>query len=90
MTNVVVDLAVERGRRRGAREAWVSQKELSAHLGVTARTIRNWQTGGQYTRGGGKRIPFQRLFGSSVRFIVSDVEAWLRLPADSGFTTGDR
>lgn len=51
-----------------AREPWVTKQQLADHLQVTRRWIESQQQLG---------LPFLRMGGMN-RYIVSEVEAWLR------------
>jgi excisionase family DNA binding protein len=50
--------------------AFINRKELAAQLGVSDRTIRNWQNQGL--------VPAVRIGKRTVRFCLSDVTAFLK------------
>jgi predicted DNA-binding transcriptional regulator AlpA len=78
----VIDLSHERKRRDRMQDPWVTKKVVADHLGVTERTIERWQSDLRYSRGGGKLLPHRKLYACSVRYRLSEVDAWLELPED--------
>lgn len=74
------------GGRRGevveAPPERLTKAELAARLRVGVRTIERWMSDPCYRRGG-RQVPVRRPWaGGHVRFVLTEVEAWLTLPAD--------
>lgn len=65
----LVDLEAVRQAREG-REPRLTKREVCSLLGISERTCENWMRRG---------MPFEKPFANgSVRFVWTDVEAWMR------------
>jgi excisionase family DNA binding protein len=63
-----------------APEPLVTIDELARHIGVATKTIRRWRAYG---------LPFYGGAGTTLRFRVSEVEAWMRRNAVEGPPSGE-
>lgn len=67
---VLVDLAEVREARAQGHEPRLTKRDVCAVLGISERTCENWMRRG---------MPHEKPFANgSVRFVWSDVEAWMR------------
>jgi predicted DNA-binding transcriptional regulator AlpA len=59
-----------------ATKRFVSDAEIEAIFGISRRTLQNWRVLG--------RGPIYRKFGSSVRYNLTDLEAWIEKSPTGG------
>lgn len=64
--------------RRATGEPRLSKAQLARTLGYSEKTIERWMYEAAYRREG-RGVPFEKPFAhGGVRFVLSEVQAWLR------------
>lgn len=74
-TGEVVDLF---SGRRATGEPRLKKAELARTFGFSTKTIERWMHDERYRRDG-RQVPFEKPYANGgVRFVLSEVQAWLR------------
>lgn len=64
--------------RRATGEPRLSKAQLARTFGYSTRTVERWMHDARYRRDG-RQVPFEKPFvHGEVRFLLSEVQAWLR------------
>jgi predicted DNA-binding transcriptional regulator AlpA len=64
--------------RRATGEQRLTKAQLAKTLGYSEKTVERWMYEATYQRGG-RGVPFEKPFAhGGVRFVLSEVQAWLR------------